>query len=197
MEEKEFNTTFAIPANYTDSGKIFGGMLEPRNAVEALILILIVGYPELMLIPILCHTSFYILLRDTIIPAEEYSKTIFGQLLDPLIRSQPGKHLLTRTIIQLDNKTIRSYIIIKIFHRTGEQQMPVINHLDVITDRLYFRQNMSGQQHGMFLRNFPNQIPNIHNLIGIQTIRRFIQHHETRVMHDSLCNPDPLLVPPG
>ena len=34
MEEKEFNTTFAIPANYTDSGKIFGGMLEPRNAVD-------------------------------------------------------------------------------------------------------------------------------------------------------------------
>ena len=30
MEEKEFNTTFAIPANYTDSGKIFGGMLEPE-----------------------------------------------------------------------------------------------------------------------------------------------------------------------
>ena len=52
MEEKEFNTTFAIPANYTDSGKIFGGMLEPRNAVEALILILAIGYPELMLIPI-------------------------------------------------------------------------------------------------------------------------------------------------
>lgn len=51
MEEKEFNTTFAIPANYTDSGKIFGGMLEPRNAVEALILILAIGYPELMLIP--------------------------------------------------------------------------------------------------------------------------------------------------
>ena len=48
MEEKEFNTTFAIPANYTDSGKIFGGMLEPRNAVEALILILAVGYPELI-----------------------------------------------------------------------------------------------------------------------------------------------------
>ena len=44
MEEKEFNTTFAIPANYTDSGKIFGGMLEPRNAVEALILILAVGF---------------------------------------------------------------------------------------------------------------------------------------------------------
>ena len=46
MEEKEFNTTFAIPANYTDSGKIFGGMLEPRNAVEALILILAVGYDD-------------------------------------------------------------------------------------------------------------------------------------------------------
>ena len=45
MEEKEFNTTLAIPANYTDSGKIFGGMLEPRNAVEALILILAIAEP--------------------------------------------------------------------------------------------------------------------------------------------------------
>ena len=39
MEDKEYDTTFAIPANYTDSGKIFGGMLEPRNAVEALIVL--------------------------------------------------------------------------------------------------------------------------------------------------------------
>lgn len=52
MEEKEFNTTFAIPANYTDSGKIFGGMLEPRNAVEALILILAVGYWDEPFVPV-------------------------------------------------------------------------------------------------------------------------------------------------
>ena len=50
MEEK--SEYYAIPANYTDSGRLLGGMVEPRNAVEALILLVIVGYPELMLIPI-------------------------------------------------------------------------------------------------------------------------------------------------
>lgn len=52
MEEKEYNNLFAIPANYTDSGKIFGGMLELRNAIEAIILLIAVGFPELMLIPV-------------------------------------------------------------------------------------------------------------------------------------------------
>ena len=28
MDEKEFNNTYAIPANYTDSGQLLGGMLE-------------------------------------------------------------------------------------------------------------------------------------------------------------------------
>ena len=51
MDEKEYNNIYAIPANYTDSGKILGGMLEPRNAVEAVILVILLGYPELMLIP--------------------------------------------------------------------------------------------------------------------------------------------------
>ena len=34
MEEKEISNIYAIPANYTDSGKLLGGMVEPRNAVE-------------------------------------------------------------------------------------------------------------------------------------------------------------------
>lgn len=51
LDEKEYNNVYAIPANYTDSGKIFGGMLETRNAIETVILVLIVGYPELMWIP--------------------------------------------------------------------------------------------------------------------------------------------------
>lgn len=51
MEEKDYSNVYSIPANYTDSGKLFGGMLAPRNAIEALILVVIVGYPELMLIP--------------------------------------------------------------------------------------------------------------------------------------------------
>ena len=45
------NQTYAIPANYTDSGKLFGGMLTPRNAIETLIILLVFGYIELFLIP--------------------------------------------------------------------------------------------------------------------------------------------------
>ena len=51
MEEREYNNVYAIPANYTDSGKLLGGMLEVRNAIETVILVALVGYPELMLIP--------------------------------------------------------------------------------------------------------------------------------------------------
>ena len=51
MNDQDYNTTYAIPANYTDSGKLLGGMLEPRNAVEAGILLVLVGFPELVLIP--------------------------------------------------------------------------------------------------------------------------------------------------
>lgn len=51
MDEREYNNIYAIPANYTDSGKILGGMLEPRNAIETVILLALVGYPELMVIP--------------------------------------------------------------------------------------------------------------------------------------------------
>lgn len=51
MEEREYNNIYAIPANYTDSGKIFGGMLELRNTIEAALVLVLVGYPELMLIP--------------------------------------------------------------------------------------------------------------------------------------------------
>ena len=47
MEEKEYSNIYAIPANYTDSGKIMGGMLEIRNAVETGLLVALVGYPEI------------------------------------------------------------------------------------------------------------------------------------------------------
>ena len=48
MDEQEFNNVYAIPANYTDSGKLLGGMLETRNTVETAFLLLLVGYPELV-----------------------------------------------------------------------------------------------------------------------------------------------------
>ena len=51
MDEKETENIYAIPANYTDSGKILGGMLSLRNVFEAFILVLVVGFIELKLIP--------------------------------------------------------------------------------------------------------------------------------------------------
>jgi len=48
MDDKEYNSVFAIPPNYTDSGKLFGGMLETRNTIETGLLLLVVGYPQLM-----------------------------------------------------------------------------------------------------------------------------------------------------
>ena len=67
MEEKEYNNIYAIPANYTDSGKLLGGMLEPRNAIETLIVVLLVGYPELMLIQ-MPGTIRIVVMTITLIP---------------------------------------------------------------------------------------------------------------------------------
>ena len=48
MEDREYGNIYAIPPNYTDSGKLLGGMLETRNTVETGILLLLFGYPQLM-----------------------------------------------------------------------------------------------------------------------------------------------------
>lgn len=47
-EDREYSNIYTIPPNYTDSGKLLGGMLETRNTVEAGILLVLIGYPELM-----------------------------------------------------------------------------------------------------------------------------------------------------
>jgi hypothetical protein len=38
---------YPIPANYTDSGRLFGGLCEVRNTIEAAVLVVLIGYPEL------------------------------------------------------------------------------------------------------------------------------------------------------
>jgi len=52
MDDNDYSNIYAIPANYTDSGKLLGGMLEVRNTIEAVILVLLLGYPELMWMPL-------------------------------------------------------------------------------------------------------------------------------------------------
>ena len=51
MSDGDYSNIYAIPANYTDSGKLLGGMIDTRNAIETVILMLALGYPELILIP--------------------------------------------------------------------------------------------------------------------------------------------------
>ena len=67
MEEKEYSNVYVIPANYTDSGKLLGGMVETRNAIEAVALVILVGYPELMWIP-MPTTIRIVVMTVTLIP---------------------------------------------------------------------------------------------------------------------------------
>lgn len=64
MEEEQI---YVIPANYTDSGKLFGGMIEYRNAIETLCLLLGFGYVEIFLIP-LPITAKVIVATVTLVP---------------------------------------------------------------------------------------------------------------------------------
>lgn len=67
MTNNNIPNTYAIPANYTDSGRLFGGMLEPRNALEAVFLVGLVGYPQIawLHIPI---TAKIIVMTVTLLP---------------------------------------------------------------------------------------------------------------------------------
>lgn len=67
MSNKEYSTIYVIPANYTDSGKLLGGMLETRNAIEAILLVLLLGYPQLMWISMSATTTI-IVMTVTLLP---------------------------------------------------------------------------------------------------------------------------------
>lgn len=66
-DEKEYSNTYVIPPNYTDSGKLLGGMLEARNTVEAAVLVVLVGYPELMWLPV-SVTAKIVVMTVTLLP---------------------------------------------------------------------------------------------------------------------------------
>lgn len=67
MEDKDYSNIYAIPANYTDSGKLLGGMVETRCAVEAILLVGLIGYPELFWIP-MPATIRIVVMTVTLIP---------------------------------------------------------------------------------------------------------------------------------
>ena len=67
MENKEYDNSYVIPENYTDSGKILGGILSLRNLIEAVVLIVGFGFIELKLIP-MQETVRIIVMIVTLLP---------------------------------------------------------------------------------------------------------------------------------
>ena len=67
MDNKEYDNSYVIPSNYTDSGKILGGILSLRNLIEAVVLIVGFGFIELKLIP-MQETVRIIVLIVTLLP---------------------------------------------------------------------------------------------------------------------------------
>lgn len=71
-DDREYSNIYTIPPNYTDSGKLMGGMLETRNTVEAGFLLVLVGYPELMWLPVDLTTKI-VIMTVTLIPLGVFS----------------------------------------------------------------------------------------------------------------------------
>jgi hypothetical protein len=67
MDDRDYSNVYAIPANYTDSGKLFGGMLETRNTVETGFLLILFGYPLLMWLSISVLTKV-VIMTVTLLP---------------------------------------------------------------------------------------------------------------------------------
>ena len=98
MDEQEFSNVYHIPANYTDSGKLLGGMLETRNAIEAGILVLAIGYPELMWLPVKPLTKVVVMII-TLVPTGVLalmgvSGDSLGQYLHHMIKFRLNKRKL-------------------------------------------------------------------------------------------------------
>jgi hypothetical protein len=98
MAEQEYSNVYTIPANYTDSGKLLGGLLETRNAIEAGLLVLIIGYPELMWLPVKALPKI-VVMTITLLPAGimalmGVSGDSLGQYLHHMIRFRLNKRKL-------------------------------------------------------------------------------------------------------
>ncbi len=89
-EEKEYSNVYTIPPNYTDSGKLLGGLLETRNTIEAGVLLLIVGYLELMWLH-LPITAKVVVMTVTLLPLGVFA--LMGLGGDSLL--QYASHIVT------------------------------------------------------------------------------------------------------
>lgn len=106
MQERD-NNTYIIPANYTDSGKWFGGLISARNMVESIVLVLGLGYLEYAFIP-MTGTVRIIVMILTLLPLGTVALIgIDGDsLCQYLIRI--GKYLFRRRKIHFSKAVIKN-----------------------------------------------------------------------------------------
>ena len=98
-DDREFSNIYTIPPNYTDSGKLMGGMLETRNTVEAGILLVLVGYPEVKWLPVDLTTKI-VIMTVTLIPLGVFALMGIGG--DSLLPYDPVLASPTKTPLQKD-----------------------------------------------------------------------------------------------
>ena len=82
-----------------------------------------------------------------------------------------------------------------VLYLSMKNDLSFLDHPDIITRCLYFRQDMRGENHRTFLGNLFNQMPNLHDLIRVQPVGRLIQHDKCRVVNNRLGYPQTLLIP--
>lgn len=116
-DDREFSNVYTIPPNYTDSGKLLGGLLETRNTVEACILLLLVGYPELMWMH-LPATAKVVVMTVTLLPLGVFALMGIGGGLSAPVCHQYGSVLGTAPPIALQEDRI------PLWHDSHTQETP-------------------------------------------------------------------------
>lgn len=91
MEDRENNPVYIIPANYSDSGRLFGGMLAVRNAIEALILAVALGFVEIKLIPMPTTVRIVVMVLTILPTAVVAMMGIDGESLTQYPASYPSQ----------------------------------------------------------------------------------------------------------
>ena len=92
---------------------------------------------------------------------------------------------------------VRTRQTVELLDRPVKSHLSLLDHIDVLAQRPNLLQNVRGKDHRMLLCNQANQGTDVRHLIRVQSVRRFIENHDIRLMDNRLGNSHPLLVTAG
>ena len=105
--------------------------------------------------------------------------------------------LLGGRVVEPQDEGIRLDVIVELLDTAGEDELPVLNHLDVVAHGLHLREDMGGEQYGMVRGNLLDKLPHLENLVGVEAVGRLVEDDELRPVHDGLGDTEALLVTAG